>query len=132
MNASGLRLRVLPGDFAACRLPAGAPLPSWANANRSAALFSVTRTGDELSLLVARDLVPADVACQAPFRALVVEGPLPFDAVGILAGLSGTLAAAGIPLLAISTYDTDYVLVKADVLDPTLAALHGAGYRLEE
>ena len=71
---------------------------------------------------------PHGVRAERGFRALAVRGPLPFDAVGILAGISSALAAARIPLLAISTFDTDYVLVREGRLDDATQALRAEGY----
>ena len=71
---------------------------------------------------------PKGVRAERGFRALVVRGPLPFDAVGILAGISSALAAAGIPLLAISTFDTDYVLVREERLVDATQALRVEGH----
>ena len=87
----------------------------------------LARTTGELSITCDERLVPDGVRAERGFRALMVCGPLPFDAVGILAGIAGALSAAAIPLLAISTFDTDYVLVRAERLDAAITALRGAG-----
>lgn len=133
MSASPrLTLRLLPEDFAACRLEAEATLPSWADPRQATSLLSITRTLDELSLILEWKQVPVNLPRQGPFRALVVQGPLPFDAVGILASLTHALAGAGVPLLSVSTYDTDYVLVKAGLLERAVDALHAAGHTVLE
>lgn len=126
--APKLSLAVLPGKLAVCRLPPEAPLPAWA----SGSFLCVTRTAEELSVVVAQERVPPGVECQREFRALRVEGKLDFSAVGILAALARPLAEAGISILAISTFDTDYVLVKQGELGRALAALRAAGHTVQE
>ena len=110
----GLRLTLLPGLFAVCRLPPDQAPPVWLD--WSADLASVTRTADELSIVCPTDKVPGDLAAERDWRTFKVEGPLDFALVGILAELSGALAEAGVSLFAISTYDTDYLLVRDDKL----------------
>ena len=106
-----LTLTLLPCTLAICRLDPAAALPAWAAASR---FYAVTRTDEELSVVCEQHLVPADVVCQRDWCCLKVTGPLDFALTGILARLTAPLADAGIPIFAISTYDTDYLLVKAD------------------
>jgi hypothetical protein len=124
-----LSLTVLPvGAMAVCRLPPDAPLPEWALAARG--FVSLTRTSDELSIVCPETLVPAGVQSESGFGVLKVQGPLSFDATGIIARLATTLAAAGISVLTVATYETDYLLVKEGSLVASIAALRGAGYRV--
>lgn len=102
-------------------------MPAWAWTGEPA---SVTRTRDELSVVCRADAVPDGVRAVAGWRCLKVQGPLDFGLTGILAALTAPLAAAGIPVFAVSTYDTDYLLVKADQLDRAAEALRGAGHRV--
>ncbi len=131
-----LRLRVLPGSYTICRLAAAATLPVWAQQPAPVdALLSITRTADELSIVCPQSVLPpATESASEPFltepflterdwRCLCVVGPLDFSLVGILARLATALAAANISLFALSTYDTDYLLVKADRLTEALVAL---------
>lgn len=120
-----LTLDLLADELAVCRLPVDAAVPNWA---WSGGLVSITGTDDELSLVCAADAVPYDIDHTAGWRAFKVRGPLDFDLVGVLAGLSTALADAGVSIFAISTYDTDYVLVRAEQLDTAVVALEGAGY----
>ncbi len=109
-----------------CQLPADAPLPSWvANAN---GFISITRTSEELSIVCREDIAPAEVKQEAGWRAFNVEGPLDFGLTGILAALLDPLAKAGISIFAISTFNTDYILVKADKVEAATAALRTAGH----
>jgi uncharacterized protein len=122
-----LSLRVLPEPLAVCRLDPGAALPQWV---LGGALWSVTHTPDELSVVCEAQRVPPGVQMETGWRALQVAGPLDFSLTGILAGISGVLAEARISLFAVSTYDTDYVLVKEDHLPRAMEALSGAGYTI--
>lgn len=123
-----LPLELLPDTLAICRLDAGAPVPSWAA--QTAPFLTVSRTADELSITTLQSTVPAEVPCERDYRALRVRGPLPLDLVGILAAIADPLAAAGLSIFAISTYDTDYVLVRARELETALEVLGRAGHRI--
>jgi hypothetical protein len=121
-----LPLQVLPDTLAVCRLPPDADLPSWATG--PAAFVTVSRTAEELSITAVQRAVPAGVRCERDYRALRVRGTLPPDLVGILLSIAEPLARAGLSIFAISTYDTDYVLVKARDLPAALEALRAAGH----
>ncbi|MCF3649630.1 ACT domain-containing protein [Synoicihabitans lomoniglobus] len=120
-----LRYRVLPGDFAVCRLSPDEAEPSWV---RGAGFCNVTRTAEELSIICAAERVPAEIRAERGWRVMQVVGPLPFDAVGILARFVSPLAKVGIPILAAATFDTDYVLVRQDALMLAEQALAQAGH----
>ena len=111
----------LPGRFAVARLQADADVPPWASSGRG--FVSVTRTAQELSITCPQDVVPGGVPAQRGLAALRVEGPLDFGLTGILAALSAPLAEAGIPVFAVATYDTDYLLVPGDRAAEALALL---------
>ena len=121
----GLNLQLFAGEFAVCRLPATEPVPVWAG---SAIFSSVTRTAGELSIICLAAPMPAGVKAERDWRLLQVAGPLDFGAVGILASITAPLAQAGISLLAVATFDTDYVLVRAARLEAALHALESAGH----
>jgi hypothetical protein len=118
-------LDVLSGSYAICRLGAAAPLPSWA---AGGAFSSVTRTPHELSIVCASDEVPGEVPAQRDYRGLAARGPLDFGLVGIVAALSAALAAASISIFVVSTYETDYLFVRAGDLDRAVAVLRDAGH----
>lgn len=120
-----MRLYVLPDTLAVCRLSPHAPIPGWVAAS---ALWSITRTYDELSLVCAAAAVPNDVQAELPWRVLQVAGPLDFALTGVLAALAAPLAEAEISIFALSTFDTDYVLVRADDLQRAVATLEAAGH----
>ena len=125
--AQTVSLRVLDGELAVCRLPADAPAPQLPS---SAALFAVTRTRDELSIVCPAADAPADATVEPGWRALCVLGPLDFGLTGILASIAAPLADAGVAIFAISTYDTDYVLVRDTALATAAGALRAAGHEL--
>lgn len=122
-----LSLTVLPGGFAVCQLAADAPVPQWGLAGPFA---SVTRTADELSVVCAEAAVPASVKAVTGWRVLRFGGAFAFEETGVLASVTGPLAAAGISLFALSTFDTDYVLVRENDLARALAVLEEAGHRI--
>jgi hypothetical protein len=123
----GLRLTTLDGRFAIARLPADAAVPRWAVGQ----VVAVTRTPDELSVICAERPVPEATPAERGWRCLQVQGPLDFEMTGVLAALSGPLADARIPLLAFSTYDTDYLLIREGHLEAAHAALERAGHRVD-
>ena len=128
-QSSELRLRALLGRLAVCRLPADVPIPSWALAG---GIVSITRTNDELSIVCPEERVPAEVKAERGWRALQVVGPLDFALTGVLAALVVPLAEAGVSIFALSTYDTDYVLVRENDLPRAVTALAHAGHTVRE
>src|SRR5215468_2715455 len=124
-----LTLIVVDGNFAVCRLEPGAPIPPWATAGD---LFSITRTADELSVVCRQDAVPDGINCERGWRCLRVAGSIPFSVVGVLASLTALLAEAGISAFAISTFDTDYLLVKEKDLTMALAVLRRQGHAINQ
>jgi hypothetical protein len=125
-NAS-LRLSVLEGRLAVCRIDPALEIPAWAT---SAPFFCVTRTPDELSIVCPEERVPEGVTCERGWRAFKLEGPFGFGLVGVLASVAAPLAESGVGILAIATYDTDYVLVKEEQLGLAMAALRERGYEV--
>jgi hypothetical protein len=126
MPAIKLSLVLLEGNYAICRLGAEASVPDWANG----AFVSVTRTGDELSLVCPQDAVPGGVRCEPGWRCLRVAGTLDLALVGVLAGLLAPLAEAGVSVFVVSTFDTDYLLVRECEFERAATALRLAGHML--
>jgi uncharacterized protein len=124
-----LPLELLPETLAVCRLPADASVPAWASDGASPFL-TISRTAEELSITTVEAAVPADVRCERGYRAVRVHGNLPLDLIGILAAIADPLADAGLAIFAISTFETDYVLVKVKDLDRAIAALTQAGHQV--
>lgn len=123
-----LPLEILPDTLAICRLPADAAVPPWASS--SAAFLTLSRTPDELSITALQSLVPGGTRCERDYRAIRVRGTLPANLVGVLLSIADPLAQAGVSIFAISTYDTDYVLVKERDIPAAVEALRRAGHEL--
>lgn len=121
---TGQRFRALAGRYAVCRLNAESAVPAWA----TGPFVNITFTVDELAIICPAERVPVDVRAERDWRVLKLVGPFPFTAVGVLASLATPLARAGISLLSIATYDTDYFLVKGDVFDDAVRVLIAAGH----
>ena len=125
MPTHALVLTPLNGRLAICQLDPGARFPAWTPAG---VFWSITRTSDELSIVCAEDSVPSGVICQPGWQALKVAGPLDFSLTGVLASLAVPLAEAGVSIFAISTYDTDFLLVREDQLEVAVDVLRRAGH----
>lgn len=104
-----MRLILLPGMFNISKLPPDAKIPGWC---MEGDLFSITRTTRELSVVCRQENVPQGIQTEPGWRCFEVEGPLDFSLTGILSSLTAALATAGVSLFAVSTFDTDYILVK--------------------
>lgn len=124
-----LALTLLPDTFAVCRLDAGASVPAWAT---TGSFFSITRTADELSFVCLQNLVPDGVRCERGWRGLRVAGTMDFSMIGVVASLVTPLAEAGISVFVVSTFDTDYMLVKESDLERAMAALRAAGHEVSQ
>lgn len=120
-------LRLLPEAMAVCRLPPGARVPAWAD---GPPFSCVMRTAEELSIVCAESRVPAGVQAERGFRAFQLVGPVPFTTVGVVSGMTAPLAAAGVSVFVLSTYDTDYLLVKGRQLAQARPLLESAGFPL--
>ncbi len=127
MGSQSYRFRVLPGRLAIARLDRSAAFPEWAKGP----FVHLARTPDELSVVCDEDAVPQDVRHERGKVALGIVGTVPMTVVGLLAKLCAALAQAGVPVFAISTYDTDWLLVDAERLDRARAALEAAGFPVE-
>ena len=141
-GSNELALERLPGRYAVCRLDSHESIPAWASvaapfgtqaaaegsvaAGRPSSivpLLSFTRTDRELSIVIDETRVPPDVRAERGFIALRVKGTLEFSLVGVLAKLTGALAAANVPVFVTSTFETDVLLVRADQRGAAMAAL---------
>jgi hypothetical protein len=115
--------------FSICRLERNAPIPGWA---LTGGFSSITRTAEELSVVCPQNRVPPGIQKQDGWKVLQVEGPLDFSLTGVLASLTEPLAKEGISVFAVSTYDTDYLLVKEKQIEGAIQALRGEGYKLKK
>lgn len=124
MPVRALTLDLLDGAFAVCRMDPADPPPPWAVGT----FVSVTRTEAELSVVCPEASLPAGVRGEGGWRCLRVRGPLGFGMTGVLASLASPLAASGVSIFVVSTYDTDYVLVQERDLGRARDALTRAGH----
>lgn len=117
----------LPGTYAIVRLSPGAAVPDWAT---RAAFTSITRTADELSIVCPSGNLPPGVHSPHHWICLKLQGPFSFSQTGVLLSFIEPLSSNGIPLFAISTYDTDYVLIQEAFAGRAISALQQAGHEL--
>ncbi|MBU1205612.1 MAG: ACT domain-containing protein [Proteobacteria bacterium] len=122
------KLFLLPETMAICQVPKDVDVPQWALA---ASFYSITRTAEELSVVCPQTDVPEGIKKDEGWRCLKVEGPLDFSATGILASLTMPLAKEEISVFAVSTYNTDYLLVKAQHLEKAVQILSQNGHRIQ-
>jgi hypothetical protein len=123
-----LDITVEAWELAVSRLPSDAAVPDWA---MRGAFYAATRTPDELSIVCSSADVPPDVRTEQGWRCFSLAGPIPFEETGVLLSIAAPLAEAGIGIFAISTFDTDYVLVPGPRLADAVRALESAGHRVE-
>lgn len=125
-----LTLREVPGHLAVLQLPPGSPLPDWAT---QGPFWCAVSTPEELSIICdPRDIpeMAPGLCIEGPWRALRVEGTLDFALTGIVSALSAPLANAGIPIFAVSTFNTDYLLVRANTFEAAKGVLLHAGHQI--
>lgn len=105
-------------------------MPGWAH---SGEFSCVVGTPGETSIVCVQDVIPPDeegIAVESGWVAFELEGPFPFAMTGVLASFIQPLAEASVPVFAISTFDTDYVLIKRENQKQALTALAEAGHQL--
>lgn len=120
-----MELKRLAYDLTVCKIPAVEAV------DLSREFYFVGKTDEELSLVCRTEDVPAHTTARDDgWRAFRIEGVLDFSLIGILAKLSGILAENQIGIFAVSTYNTDYILVKAESFDRAMDALASAGYTI--
>ena len=129
MEPPRLKLLLLPDLLAVCRLERGQEIPAWATGGD---FYSVSRIREELSIICASNSVPENVRASRGWRAIKIEGPLDLDLVGILVSVAVPLAHAGIGILPVGTFDTDYILVRDRQLGEALKALRATGFYISE
>lgn len=122
-----MKLILLSQTLTVHRLPPDAEIPATALDNPFSA---ITRTNDELSIVVPESVEVTSDSSESGWACFKVEGPLDFGLVGILAGIASALAEAGVSIFALSTFETDYVLVKREQVEVAVEALTSAGYQI--
>ena len=122
-----LRFRWLKSPYAIVRLAPDAAVPDWVTKGE---FTSISRTTEELSVVCPIKNLPDDVRSSQRWICLKLEGPFSFSQTGVLLSFIEPLSLKGIPIFAISTYDTDYVLIQEEWAGATLDALQQAGHEL--
>jgi hypothetical protein len=125
MNSIKLTMKLLNQKYSVCRLDKNNSIPNWAIEGD---FFSITKTEDELSIVCLQENIPDGIKCEKDWRILKVEGPLDFSLVGILASISNLMAQSQISIFALSTYDTDYILVKENNIEAAICTLTSNNY----
>lgn len=122
-----LKFRQLPGLYAVVRMAPATPVPDWATKGD---FTSITRSADELSIVCPADAVPKEIDPGPRWVCLKLEGPFPFSQTGVLLSFVAPLSGNEVPIFAISTYDTDYVLIQEEFCRAAVYALQKAGHEL--
>jgi hypothetical protein len=122
-------LSLLAETFTICHLAPDAAVPEWVMQGQ---FFSITRTSEELSVIAESALVPERLRTEVSWRVMKVHGPFDFSEVGVLAALVQPLAAAGVSVFAVSTFDTDYLLVQCSQLREAVTGLRNASHTVHE
>jgi len=122
-----LTMKLLNEKYGVCRLNKTELIPDWV---KNSNFFSITKTEDELSIVCCEDIIPKEIKCEKNWRALKIEGTLDFSLIGILSSISTILAQKGISIFAISTFDTDYILIKNKDVDEAIGALVKEKYKV--
>jgi uncharacterized protein len=123
-----LTMKLLEEKYGVCRLEKDEPIPAWCQKGE---FYSITKTSEELSIVCSQRYIPEDIKCERDWRILKVEGPLDFSLIGILASISTLLAKSNISIFALSTYDTDYILIKGKDINNAITALRSEGYEVK-
>jgi hypothetical protein len=120
-----MQLSLLAGELGVARLGPEEAVPVWATRG---GFSSVTRTADELSVICLAQSIPIDTRAERGWRCLRVVGQVDFSLTGVLASIADPLAVARISIFALSTFDTDYVLLREADLTRAVEALRAAGH----
>lgn len=123
-----LSLQILPETLAVSRLDPSAAVPDWAFRGT---FFTVSKTTEELSIVCAQSHIPEGVKSEKNWRCFKVEGPIDFGLTGVLASLTEPLAQAEISIFAVSTFDTDYLLVKEKNFEKAIETLSRVGHKIQ-
>lgn len=120
-----MKLSILDDLYAVCRLKSDDELPTWVS---KAGFWTITKTQEELSVLCLQSGIPKEVKAETDWKIIRVEGPLDFGLTGVLASIANPLATAKVSIFAVSTFDTDYILVKKEKLETAKLTLAQAGF----
>jgi len=118
-----LQLKIFSENYGVCQLPREEKIPIWAEGD----FISITRTDEELSIVCKEKYIPKDIKCEKDWVCIKVMGPLDFSLTGILSSLAKPLAEAKISIFAISTFNTDYLLIKRNNFKKSIEILSKEG-----
>jgi hypothetical protein len=124
-----MNLHYLPGEYSICSLTPEEPLPDW---DIGEGFYAYVRTDEEQSIICQTSQVPPGITQEADWCCFAVEGPLEFSQVGVLADLLHPLASAGVPVFVVSTYQTDYIMIKQEQQDTARKAWNKAGHMVQD
>ncbi|MGD9412929.1 MAG: ACT domain-containing protein [Desulfobacterales bacterium] len=127
MDIKKLSLKILPDRMAVCRFDPTAALPDWI---AEVGFYSITRTQDELTIVCPETYPAPGIRSEAGWRCFQVQGMLDFSEIGIIFSLTRPLAESGVSVFVISTFDTDYFMVKDNDLEKAIDALTAEGHRV--
>lgn len=122
-----ITLRRLHGSYAVCRLAPNYPIPAWAD---GPGFVSISRTGDELSVVCLADRVPEDIHADRDWTCFKFQGPFEFSETGIALSVIRPLSEAGVGIFLVSTFDTDYLPVKSADADSAARILTASGHSI--
>lgn len=125
MQKRKLKLSLLKDFYGICKLPCDSSIPDWA---QKGSLYSITRTEKELTIVCPQGSIPMDIEYDGNWRGFRIDGSFDFSQIGVISCLAGPLARAGISIYVISTYDTDYVLVKEKNVEQAVTVLTDEGH----
>ena len=128
MREKKLCLRLLEDTYGVCRLQKNDLIPSWVFQGE---FYSITKTDDELSIVCLQNNIPENIQCETDWNILKIQGPLDFSLIGILSKISTLMAENKISIFAVSTYDTDYILVKKEKIENAISILENDIYEVK-
>ena len=127
MQKRQLKLSLLEDFFGICVFENNAPIPDWVVA---ASFCSITRTEKELTVVCPQNIIPADIEHERDWRCFRIDGSFDLNQIGVISSLAAPLAQAGISIFVVSSYDTDYILVKEEKVEQAIAVLSGDGHSI--
>lgn len=122
-----LRIRVVPGRYAVCRLDADAAIPEWFPGS---GFKAVVYSGDEVTLVCLETRVPSGIPSEIGWSCLRTIGPFPFDAAGVVKSLIDPLSSNDVGVFVICTFDGEHVLIPSSKLDAAIKHLEAAGHTI--
>lgn len=128
MEKRQLKLSLLKDVYGICKLPGDSPIPDW---TQKGSWYSITQTEKELTIVCPQGVIPARVEYDGNWRGFRIDGSFDFSQIGVISSIAGPLAKAHISIYVISTYDTDYFLVKEANVEQAVTVLTDEGHSIE-